>query len=83
LVLLGVSIWARARFGSTLTVGIIIPPPDNVKSRPNGVRKSGAALTPPVKLILEHTVLFYKIVDDCLLVAVKPAGQIQLSATRT
>ncbi|MEN8106702.1 MAG: hypothetical protein ABFS22_01705 [Pseudomonadota bacterium] len=29
----------------------------------------------PFELILENTVLFYKIVDDPLLVAVKPAGQ--------
>jgi hypothetical protein len=29
----------------------------------------------PFELILENTALFYKIVDDRLLVAVKPAGQ--------
>ena len=35
----------------------------------------GKPKTLSIELILEHTVLFDQIVDDGLLVAVKPAGQ--------
>ena len=35
----------------------------------------GEPKTLPIKLILENTVFFDQIVDNCLLVAVKPTGQ--------